>query len=46
MAGILKLKNNTDVINVDSMLNTLMWCLKNTNVINVYVMSEKHDQSH
>ena len=32
----------TDVINVDSMLNTLMSCLKNTDVIDVDVMSEKH----
>jgi hypothetical protein len=40
------IKNNIDVINVDSMLNTLMSCLTNPNVINVYVMSEKHHQSH
>ena len=40
------IRNNTDVINVDNMLSTLMSFLKKTNGINVYVMSEKHDPSH
>ena len=40
------IRNNTDGINVDSMLSTLMSFLKNINGINVYVMFEKHDQSH